>query len=87
MLQLGRCQLNFFFLCLQAALQNGMERVQLFFLKNKCRLPLSPSLVAKELNIKVLHIQSFKIFCKDYIQEELLQIVKKSIEVLKSSLR
>ncbi|XP_068256185.1 phosphatidylinositol 4-phosphate 3-kinase C2 domain-containing subunit alpha isoform X3 [Nyctibius grandis] len=36
----------------QAALQNGMERVQLFFLKNKCRLPLSPSLVAKELNIK-----------------------------------
>ncbi|XP_059682137.1 phosphatidylinositol 4-phosphate 3-kinase C2 domain-containing subunit alpha isoform X4 [Gavia stellata] len=36
----------------QAALQNGMERVQLFFLKNKCRLPLNPSLVAKELNIK-----------------------------------
>uniref|UniRef100_A0A8C4V6P7 Phosphatidylinositol 4-phosphate 3-kinase C2 domain-containing subunit alpha n=1 Tax=Falco tinnunculus TaxID=100819 RepID=A0A8C4V6P7_FALTI len=30
----------------QAALQNGMERVQLFFLKNKCRLPLNPSLVA-----------------------------------------
>ncbi|XP_041337176.1 phosphatidylinositol 4-phosphate 3-kinase C2 domain-containing subunit alpha isoform X3 [Pyrgilauda ruficollis] len=36
----------------QVALQNGMERVQLFFLKNKCRLPLNPSLVAKELNIK-----------------------------------
>ncbi|RMC12261.1 hypothetical protein DUI87_09773 [Hirundo rustica rustica] len=36
----------------QIALQNGMERVQLFFLKNKCRLPLNPSLVAKELNIK-----------------------------------
>ncbi|NXX88644.1 P3C2A kinase, partial [Centropus bengalensis] len=40
------------FVCLQVALQNGMERVQLFFLKNKCRLPLNPSLVAKELNIK-----------------------------------
>ncbi|KAF4798413.1 phosphatidylinositol 4-phosphate 3-kinase C2 domain-containing subunit alpha isoform X4 [Turdus rufiventris] len=38
----------------QVALQNGMERVQLFFLKNKCRLPLNPSLVAKELNIKTL---------------------------------
>ncbi|KAJ7412498.1 Phosphatidylinositol 4-phosphate 3-kinase C2 domain-containing subunit alpha [Willisornis vidua] len=36
----------------QVALQNGMERVQLYFLKNKCRLPLNPSLVAKELNIK-----------------------------------
>ncbi|XP_042669222.1 phosphatidylinositol 4-phosphate 3-kinase C2 domain-containing subunit alpha isoform X1 [Centrocercus urophasianus] len=36
----------------QTALQSGMERVQSFFLKNKCRLPLNPSLVAKELNIK-----------------------------------
>ncbi|XP_067152163.1 phosphatidylinositol 4-phosphate 3-kinase C2 domain-containing subunit alpha isoform X4 [Apteryx mantelli] len=36
----------------QAVLQNGMECVQSFFLKNKCRLPLNPSLVAKELNIK-----------------------------------
>nr|XP_056707123.1 phosphatidylinositol 4-phosphate 3-kinase C2 domain-containing subunit alpha [Euleptes europaea] len=36
----------------QVVLQSGMERVQLFFLKNKCRLPLSPSLVAKELNVK-----------------------------------
>ncbi|XP_060623795.2 phosphatidylinositol 4-phosphate 3-kinase C2 domain-containing subunit alpha [Anolis sagrei] len=36
----------------QVVLQNGMERVQSFFLKNKCRLPLSPSLVAKELNVK-----------------------------------
>ncbi|XP_029438012.1 phosphatidylinositol 4-phosphate 3-kinase C2 domain-containing subunit alpha [Rhinatrema bivittatum] len=36
----------------QVVLQEGMERVQSFFLKNKCRLPLSPSLVAKELNIK-----------------------------------
>ncbi|XP_053153244.1 phosphatidylinositol 4-phosphate 3-kinase C2 domain-containing subunit alpha isoform X2 [Hemicordylus capensis] len=36
----------------QTVLQNGMERVQSFFLKNKCRLPLSPSLVAKELNVK-----------------------------------
>lgn len=49
-----------FSFCLQVALQNGMERVQLFFLKNKCRLPLSPSLVAKELNIKVLHMKGFK---------------------------
>ncbi|XP_062973286.1 phosphatidylinositol 4-phosphate 3-kinase C2 domain-containing subunit alpha [Elgaria multicarinata webbii] len=36
----------------QIVLQSGMECVQSFFLKNKCRLPLSPSLVAKELNIK-----------------------------------
>ncbi|KAL7992151.1 hypothetical protein Chor_016407 [Crotalus horridus] len=36
----------------QIVLQSGMERVQSFFLKNKCRLPLSPSLVAKELNVK-----------------------------------
>ncbi|XP_058014702.1 phosphatidylinositol 4-phosphate 3-kinase C2 domain-containing subunit alpha isoform X2 [Ahaetulla prasina] len=36
----------------QMVLQSGMERVQSFFLKNKCRLPLSPSLVAKELNVK-----------------------------------
>ncbi|KFV78354.1 Phosphatidylinositol 4-phosphate 3-kinase C2 domain-containing subunit alpha, partial [Struthio camelus australis] len=36
----------------QVFLQNGMECVQSFFLKNKCRLPLNPSLVAKELNIK-----------------------------------
>ncbi|XP_037755640.1 phosphatidylinositol 4-phosphate 3-kinase C2 domain-containing subunit alpha [Chelonia mydas] len=36
----------------QVVLQSGMERVQSFFLKNKCRLPLSPSLVAKELNVK-----------------------------------
>lgn len=53
-----------FSFCLQVALQNGMERVQLFFLKNKCRLPLNPSLVAKELNIKVLHIS--KPFCENY---------------------
>ncbi|XP_015278738.1 PREDICTED: phosphatidylinositol 4-phosphate 3-kinase C2 domain-containing subunit alpha [Gekko japonicus] len=36
----------------QIVLQSGMERVQSFFLKSKCRLPLSPSLVAKELNVK-----------------------------------
>uniref|UniRef100_A0A6J0UDA7 Phosphatidylinositol 4-phosphate 3-kinase C2 domain-containing subunit alpha n=1 Tax=Pogona vitticeps TaxID=103695 RepID=A0A6J0UDA7_9SAUR len=36
----------------QIVLQSGMERVQSFFLKNKCRLPLNPSLVAKELNVK-----------------------------------
>ncbi|XP_067396787.1 phosphatidylinositol 4-phosphate 3-kinase C2 domain-containing subunit alpha [Emydura macquarii macquarii] len=36
----------------QVILQSGMERVQSFFIKNKCRLPLNPSLVAKELNVK-----------------------------------
>ncbi|XP_014457801.2 phosphatidylinositol 4-phosphate 3-kinase C2 domain-containing subunit alpha isoform X1 [Alligator mississippiensis] len=36
----------------QNVLQTGMERMQSFFLRNKCRLPLNPSLVAKELNIK-----------------------------------
>ncbi|XP_060694930.1 phosphatidylinositol 4-phosphate 3-kinase C2 domain-containing subunit alpha isoform X1 [Hemiscyllium ocellatum] len=35
----------------QIVLQEGMDRVQSFF-KNKCRLPLNPSLVAKELNVK-----------------------------------
>ncbi|XP_072905493.1 phosphatidylinositol 4-phosphate 3-kinase C2 domain-containing subunit alpha isoform X1 [Hemitrygon akajei] len=35
----------------QAVLQEGMDRVQTFF-KNKFRLPLNPSLVAKELNVK-----------------------------------
>ncbi|MGH0138275.1 UNVERIFIED_CONTAM: hypothetical protein FKN15_047583 [Acipenser sinensis] len=36
----------------QIVLQEGMDKVQSFFLKNNCRLPLNPSLVAKELNIK-----------------------------------
>ncbi|KAM6937548.1 phosphatidylinositol 4-phosphate 3-kinase C2 domain-containing subunit alpha [Xenentodon cancila] len=36
----------------QVALQEGLEHVQNFFQKNPCRLPLSPSLVAKQLNIK-----------------------------------
>ncbi|XP_066540446.1 phosphatidylinositol 4-phosphate 3-kinase C2 domain-containing subunit alpha [Hoplias malabaricus] len=36
----------------QVTLQEGLERVQSFFQRNSCRLPLSPSLVAKELNIK-----------------------------------
>ncbi|XP_056454460.1 phosphatidylinositol 4-phosphate 3-kinase C2 domain-containing subunit alpha isoform X2 [Gadus chalcogrammus] len=36
----------------QVALQEGLENVQTFFQRNSCRLPLSPSLVAKELNIK-----------------------------------
>ncbi|KAB1272737.1 Phosphatidylinositol 4-phosphate 3-kinase C2 domain-containing subunit alpha, partial [Camelus dromedarius] len=36
----------------QVVLQRSMERIQSFFLRNKCRLPLNPSLVAKELNIK-----------------------------------
>eukprot|EP00064_Thunnus_orientalis_P005461 superscaffoldBa00000535_g5475 len=35
-----------------AALQEGLENVQNFFQRNSCRLPLSPSLVAKELNLK-----------------------------------
>lgn len=37
----------------QVVLQEGLEEVQLFFQRENCRLPLSPSLVAKELNIKV----------------------------------
>ncbi|XP_064193019.1 phosphatidylinositol 4-phosphate 3-kinase C2 domain-containing subunit alpha [Anguilla rostrata] len=36
----------------QAVLQDGLERAQSFFHTHTCRLPLSPSLVAKELNIK-----------------------------------
>uniref|UniRef100_A0A8C5AK38 Phosphatidylinositol-4-phosphate 3-kinase, catalytic subunit type 2 alpha n=1 Tax=Gadus morhua TaxID=8049 RepID=A0A8C5AK38_GADMO len=36
----------------RVALQEGLENVQTFFQRNSCRLPLSPSLVAKELNIK-----------------------------------
>ncbi|XP_059420879.1 phosphatidylinositol 4-phosphate 3-kinase C2 domain-containing subunit alpha-like [Carassius carassius] len=36
----------------QIVLLEGLERVQSFFQKNSCRLPISPSLVAKELNIK-----------------------------------
>uniref|UniRef100_A0A3B5B323 Phosphatidylinositol-4-phosphate 3-kinase catalytic subunit type 2 alpha n=1 Tax=Stegastes partitus TaxID=144197 RepID=A0A3B5B323_9TELE len=36
----------------QVTLQEGLENVQNFFQRNSCRLPLSPSLVAKELNIK-----------------------------------
>ncbi|KAM9480748.1 phosphatidylinositol 4-phosphate 3-kinase C2 domain-containing subunit alpha isoform 1-T3 [Clarias gariepinus] len=36
----------------QMVLQEGLEGVQVFFQKDNCRLPLSPSLVAKELNIK-----------------------------------
>ncbi|KAM6927143.1 phosphatidylinositol 4-phosphate 3-kinase C2 domain-containing subunit alpha [Lycodopsis pacificus] len=36
----------------QVALQEGLEHVQNFFQRNSCRLPLSPSLVAKELNVK-----------------------------------
>ncbi|XP_076842145.1 phosphatidylinositol 4-phosphate 3-kinase C2 domain-containing subunit alpha [Brachyhypopomus gauderio] len=36
----------------QVVLQEGLERVQSFFQRNSCRLPLSPSLMAKELNVK-----------------------------------
>lgn len=39
--------------CVQVALQEGLENIQNFFQRNSCRLPLNPSLVAKELNIKV----------------------------------
>lgn len=43
------------------ALQEGLENVQNFFQKNSCRLPLSPSLVAKELNTKVTHAHVYNI--------------------------
>ncbi|XP_072552033.1 phosphatidylinositol 4-phosphate 3-kinase C2 domain-containing subunit alpha [Salminus brasiliensis] len=36
----------------QVVLQEGLERVQSFFQRSNCRLPLSPSLVAKKLNVK-----------------------------------
>uniref|UniRef100_A0A8K9V297 Phosphatidylinositol 4-phosphate 3-kinase C2 domain-containing subunit alpha n=1 Tax=Oncorhynchus mykiss TaxID=8022 RepID=A0A8K9V297_ONCMY len=36
----------------QVVLQEGLERMQSFFQRNSCRLPLSPSLEAKQLNIK-----------------------------------
>ncbi|XP_051991031.1 phosphatidylinositol 4-phosphate 3-kinase C2 domain-containing subunit alpha-like [Xyrauchen texanus] len=36
----------------QVVLLEGLERVQSFFQKSNCRLPISPSLVAKEINIK-----------------------------------
>uniref|UniRef100_A0A671S3C1 Phosphatidylinositol 4-phosphate 3-kinase C2 domain-containing subunit alpha-like n=1 Tax=Sinocyclocheilus anshuiensis TaxID=1608454 RepID=A0A671S3C1_9TELE len=36
----------------QMVLLEGLERVQSFFQKNSCRLPITPSLVAKELNVK-----------------------------------
>uniref|UniRef100_A0A3B3VTG1 Phosphatidylinositol 4-phosphate 3-kinase C2 domain-containing subunit alpha n=1 Tax=Poecilia latipinna TaxID=48699 RepID=A0A3B3VTG1_9TELE len=36
----------------QVALQEGLENIQNFFQRSSCRLPLNPSLVAKELNVK-----------------------------------
>ncbi|XP_058244023.1 phosphatidylinositol 4-phosphate 3-kinase C2 domain-containing subunit alpha isoform X2 [Hemibagrus wyckioides] len=36
----------------QMVLQEGLEEVKLFFQRDSCRIPLSPSLVAKDLNIK-----------------------------------
>ncbi|XP_007515908.2 phosphatidylinositol 4-phosphate 3-kinase C2 domain-containing subunit alpha [Erinaceus europaeus] len=36
----------------QVVLQRSMEPVQSFLLRSKCHLPLNPSLVAKDLNIK-----------------------------------
>lgn len=44
---------------LKMVLQEGLEGVQLFFQRDNCRLPLSPSLVAKELNIKVSAYHSY----------------------------
>ncbi|XP_036181441.1 phosphatidylinositol 4-phosphate 3-kinase C2 domain-containing subunit alpha isoform X2 [Myotis myotis] len=63
----------------QVVLHRSMERVQSFFLRNKCRLPLNPSLVAKELNIKVgedlrqdmLALQMIKIMDKIWLKEGL----------------
>ncbi|XP_060733673.1 phosphatidylinositol 4-phosphate 3-kinase C2 domain-containing subunit alpha isoform X1 [Tachysurus vachellii] len=36
----------------QMVLQEGLEEVKFFFQRDNCRIPLSPSLVAKDLNIK-----------------------------------
>uniref|UniRef100_A0A672LFC4 Phosphatidylinositol-4-phosphate 3-kinase catalytic subunit type 2 alpha n=1 Tax=Sinocyclocheilus grahami TaxID=75366 RepID=A0A672LFC4_SINGR len=44
--------LLFFKQLVSMVLLEGLERVQSFFQKNSCRLPISPSLVTKELNIK-----------------------------------
>lgn len=49
------CDVRGILVCVQVALQEGLENVQNFFQRNSCRLPLSPSLVAKELNVKVMH--------------------------------
>uniref|UniRef100_A0A8C1FRF0 Phosphatidylinositol 4-phosphate 3-kinase C2 domain-containing subunit alpha n=1 Tax=Cyprinus carpio carpio TaxID=630221 RepID=A0A8C1FRF0_CYPCA len=50
----------------QVVLLEGLERVQSFFQKNSCRLPITPSLVGKELNIKVsyrvLDTRVFEVF-------------------------
>uniref|UniRef100_A0A672LA38 Phosphatidylinositol-4-phosphate 3-kinase catalytic subunit type 2 alpha n=1 Tax=Sinocyclocheilus grahami TaxID=75366 RepID=A0A672LA38_SINGR len=43
---------SWFLYMLIMVLLEGLERVQSFFQKNSCRLPISPSLVTKELNIK-----------------------------------
>lgn len=45
--------MSYFYFLLKMVLQEGLEEVQLFFQRDNCRLPLNPSLVAKELNIKV----------------------------------
>uniref|UniRef100_A0A667XVZ3 Phosphatidylinositol-4-phosphate 3-kinase catalytic subunit type 2 alpha n=1 Tax=Myripristis murdjan TaxID=586833 RepID=A0A667XVZ3_9TELE len=72
----------------QVALQESLENVQNFFHRNSCRLPLSPSLVAKELNIKfmlsvgedlrqdMLALQMIRIMDRIWLQEGLdLRIV------------
>lgn len=60
-------------MCVQVALQEGLENVQNFFQRNSCRLPLSPSLVAKELNIKVTHTHT------QAINDELIKVSAKYI--------
>ena len=52
------CVIICIFVSVQVALQEGLENVQNFFQRNSCRLPLSPSLVAKELNMKVIYTRT-----------------------------
>ncbi len=71
------------FVCVQVALQEGLENVQNFFQRNSCRLPLSPSLVAKELNIKVTHTHTHThtLTRIQAMNNEMLSILKENIRV------